>query len=268
MYCGDDFLTNAANKVHFLCLSKYINLFDEARFTISVDDLSNSELIAYGLQFVSSLGSFEKTINIRKNTDLYEVDTFDKEFLRRHDELDGMVFFAHNKGTTNFKNPELDHDSVFNWICGMYYYNFNFIDEVEGFFTGKLRAPEVFYGTFLEYFSKEKQSWVHAMPNNPSGLMYCGTFYWINVPLYENCIKMGVVKDVKAVNRFFAEEYPGMFFDRYAYGAGLTSHNDVCFNAIDTNLYHTDADAWEDLFAKMGDYEGIKNFISEIKKEL
>ena len=157
-------MANVANKIHFVCLSKYINIFDEARFTISVDDLSNLDLISYGLQWILSLGgTFEKTINIRKNTDLFEVETFGKEFLNKSDEFDGMVFFGHNKGTTNFNNPQLNHESVFKWICGMYFYNFEFVDEVEGIFTGKLRAPDVFYGVFLEYFSKERQSLVHAI---------------------------------------------------------------------------------------------------------
>lgn len=262
-------MTNAANKIHFVCLSKYINIFDEARFTISVDDLSNLDLISYGLQWILSLGgTFEKTINIRKNTDLFEVETFGKEFLNKSDEFDGMVFFGHNKGTTNFNNPQLNHESVFKWICGMYFYNFEFVDEVEGIFTGKLRAPDVFYGAFLEYFSKEKQSLVHAIPNNPSGLEYCGTFYWINTPLYRNGKKMGVIKDVEPTSRFFAEEYPGMFFDRYAYGAGIASHNDACFDATVINLYHMNDDMWEWIAGQIGDAEKFKEFIKEIKSKI
>ena len=267
LYCGEDFLDNKANLIHFLCLKKYIKVFDEVIFTIAVDDLSDNETISAGISWIMSLGAnCEKRIHVKKNNDLYEVSTFNDEFLKNYENLDGMVLFAHNKGTNNFYNPGLNHDSVFNWICALYYFNFEFIDEVENIFTGKLRAPEVFYGTFLHYFSKERQSWVHAMPNNISGLEYCGTFYWINIPKYKNCVVMGVVKKVEPDSRYFAEEYPGMFFDRYAYGCGLASHKDVCLDALTINLYLMDEDQWDKLFTAMGEYSGVKRFIKEIKE--
>ena len=265
LYCGKDFLTNKANIIHYFCLRKYINLFDEGIFTVAVDDLSDLNTISLGIDWIMSLGGvFEKRINIRKNTDLFEVDTFSKDFLNDYDHLDGMVFFAHNKGTTNFGNPDLNHDSVFKWICGLYYFNLEFADEAEGMFNGKLRAPDVFYGAFLSHFSKEKQSFVHVMPNNLSGLEYCGTFYWINIPKYKNCIATGIVYYMEPDSRFFAEEYPGTFFERYAYGAGMASHHNVCLDAIAFNLYQMDDRQWEELYHIMGEYDGFKGFIKEI----
>lgn len=269
LYCGKDFISNKANIIHYLCLKKYIDVFDEAKFTVSVDDLTDEETISYGIQWIMSLGGdFEKTISIRKNTDLYEVETFSREFLHNYENLDGMVFFGHNKGTNNFNNPVLNHESVFKWICGLYFYNLEFVEEAEGIFNGKLRAPDVFYGTFLHYFTKERQSWVHAMPNNLSGLEYCGTFYWINIPKYKNCITMGIVKEVEPDSRFFAEEYPGMFFDRYAYGAGLTSHNDFCVDARIVDLYQMNDEEWEKLGESLGDYNEFTAFINKIKNDI
>ena len=266
LYCGEDFETNIANKVHYVCLTKYIEVFDDVRFTISVDDLSNTELISKGIEWVLSLGgSFERRFTVVKNTPLYEVETFKREFLDNYENLDGMVFFAHNKGTTNMYGGALDGNSIFNWVCGMYYFNFEFISEVEGYFDGTLRAPEVFYGTFLLYFSKERQCMVHAMPNNLSGLEYSGTFYWINIPKYKNCVTTGIVQKMEPDSRFFAEEYPGMFFDRYAYGAGMTSHKDVCLDAMVVDLYHMDEEQWENMYVIMGEYDGFKDFLTEIK---
>ncbi len=269
LYCGPDFTTNIANAVHWQCLKRYIDVFDEVRFTVSVDDLSNTTRIFEGIDWILSLGgNFRRNIRITRNTGLCEVETFKYEFLERYEKLDGMVFFAHNKGTTNMKNNNLDHNSVFKWVCGMYYFNFEFIDEVEGYFNGKLRAPEVFYGTFLTYFSKERQNFVHAMPNNLSGLEYSGTFYWINIPKYKNCRKMGIVKDVEADSRFFAEEYPGMFFDRYAYGCGMTSHKDAILDAMEYNLYFADDEKWEKIYEIMGEPDGFKSFIHDITETI
>ena len=269
LYCGEDFIDNKANIIHYMCLKRYINVFDEAKFTVSVDDLTDEETISYGIQWIMSLGgNFEKTISIRKNTDLYEVETFSREFLHNYENLDGMVLFGHNKGTNNFKNPDLNHESVFRWICGLYFYNLEFVEEAEGIFNGKLRAPDVFYGTFLHYFTKERQSWVHAMPNNLSGLEYCGTFYWINIPKYKNCVTMGIVKEVEPDSRFFAEEYPGMFFDRYAYGSGLASHNDACSDARIVHLYQMGDEDWGKLGEVMGNYTEFTAFMNEIRKDI
>lgn len=269
LYCGDDFSENIANKVHHACLRRYINIFDEARFTISVDNLSDVETIEKGMRWIMSLGHCgEKKISVVLNSDMYEVDTFKRDFLDQYEKLDGYVFFAHNKGTTNMKNGDLDHNGIFKWVCGMYFYNFAFFYEVDGFFSGKLRAPEVFYGTFLTHFSKERQSYVHAMPNNLSGLEYSGTFYWINMPKYKNSRKMGIIKDVEPDSRFFAEEYPGMFFERYAYGCGMTSHNDAIFSAIDYNLYRADDEKWEEIYKILGNGDKFKEFMNDIKEEI
>lgn len=269
LYCGDDFIENPANMIHFICLNNVINNFDEVRFVIAVDKLGNFDLIKNAMNWILGLNHFgEKKIRVTRNTDLYEVETFKTEFLERYEELDGMVFFAHNKGTTNINRDGIFQMNVARWICGMYYYNFEYLKEIEGLFTGTLRAPEVFYGTFLQNFSKERQCQVHAMPNNTSGLIYSGTFYWINMPKYKNCRKMGIIKDVEADSRFFAEEYPGMFFDRYAYGCGITSHNDAILDAITYNIYNLTEEQWGEVLEILGDAEGFASFSNEVLLKL
>lgn len=270
LYCGNDFSENIANKIHQYCLSKYASIFDEMQFTIAIDDISNTDLIRRGIEWVLSVrGDAYIAIKTAENTLLCEVNTFNNEVLKKKDELDGAVFFAHNKGTTNIKNMNLSSASVFRWICGMYYYNFEFIDEVMDRFQGKTRAPECFYGTFLTYFTKEKTNWVHSMPNNLSGLEYAGTFYWMNMPKIRNSFKMGIIKDVEPDSRFFAEEYPGMFFDRYAFGCGMTSHNDSCFNAMEFNPYYVSVDEWETTITDiLGEREGFLTFVNEVKTNI
>ena len=265
LYYGKNFDSNPANVIHFLCLKDYIHIFDEAVFVIAMDDIKDTKSIEPALVWILKLGfSGKLTITTQENTDLYEVETFRNELLNKYNTLDGMVFFAHNKGTTNIiKNGELNMN-IARWICGMYFYNMQFIDEVEGFFTGTLRAPEVFYGTFLQSFSKERQSIVHAMPNNISGLEYCGTFYWINMPKYKNCRVMGTIKDVEPDSRFFAEEYPGMFFDRYAYGCGMTSHNDAILDASKYNIYNLTEEDWDEVLDVLGDRDDFAQFSNGI----
>ena len=269
LYCGKDFSENMANKVHFMCLSKYIKVFDEIRFTISVDDLSDRDTIADGLQWILSLNhNGVKNFRIVKNTELYEVETFKTEILEGYENLDGYVFFAHNKGTMNMKNPQVNGETIFRWVCGMYFYNFEFLNEVEGYFNGNLRASEVFYGTFLTQFPKYRTNVCHAMPNNISGLEYSGTFYWINMPKYKNCRMVGTVKDVEPDSRYFAEEYPGMWFERYAYGCGMTSHNDAILDATNLNLYYADDKKWDEVLAILGEADRFKEFLNEIRKKI
>ena len=255
--------------LHFLALNKYIGCFDEVRFTIAVDRLDNLKLIKTATEWILGLSHFgSKSIRVVKNTDLYEVETFRSEFLENYEKLDGMVFFAHNKGTTNIIKDGVFQMNVARWICAMYYYNFEFLSEVEGLFTGTVRASEVFYGTLLQYFSKERQCQVHAMPNNTSGLIYSGTFYWINMPKYKNCRTMGVIKNVEADSRFFAEEYPGMFLERYAYGCGITSHNDAILDAMRYNIYDLNEEEWGEVLDILGDGEGYAEFSNGIIKKL
>lgn len=266
LYVNDGFETNLANRLHRACLERYSHAFDEVRFTIAVDDLKNYKLISDAIGWVISIGfGCVSKFTVVQNGDLREVDTFDREILKNKENLDGAVFFGHNKGSTNIVKDGKVNMNVFFWICSMYFYNLEFVDEVEGFFTGKLRAPEVFYGAVLLHFTKERTNWVHAMPNNISGLEYAGTFYWINIPKWKNCLKMGIIKDVEADSRFFAEEYPGMFFERYAYGCGMTSHNDAIMEATEFNPYFGD---WEKMIGLMGDVEGFKTFVENNLKRL
>lgn len=263
LYACEDISSNVANRLHHNCLEKYCDVFDDARFTIAVDDLTDYEVISSAIRWCSSIGfKGDLRYTVVKNTDLREVPTFDREILKNSDNLDGMVFFAHNKGSTNMVSKDGVGDmNIVKWVCSLYFYNLQFVDEVEGYFTGKLRAPEVFYGTMLMYFTKDRTNWVHAMPNNLSGLEYAGTFYWINMPKYRNCKKMGIIKDVEPDSRFFAEEYPGMFFERYAYGCGMTSHNDAILDAIQHNPYNCN---WDEIQDILGEKEEFNKFLEEV----
>lgn len=267
LYCDDDFETNYANFVHKRCLQHYIGLFDEVRFTIAVDDLSNDALIKKGIEWIFDLGhTGKKDIRIVENGEYFEVGTFKSEILDSADKLDGAVFFAHNKASTNMVKDGTVNESILKWVIGMYFYNLEFVDEVEGFFTGKTRAPEVFYGAFLSYFTKERTSMVHAMPNNHSGLEYAGTFYWINMPKYRNSVKCGIIKTTEPDSRFFAEEFPGMFFERYAYGCGMTSHNDAIFDATEITFYNLSKRGWDYAISVLGDGDKFIEFINQIKQ--
>ena len=264
LYAGADFNENVANKLHHNCLARYNDVFDEVRFTIAVDDVRNYELISSAIKWIVSIGfNCHATYTVVENTDFREVSTFDREILKGYNNLDGAVFFGHNKGSTNIISPTGEVEpNIVRWISSMYFYNLQFIDEVEGFFTGKTRAAEVFYGTMLMHFTKKRTNWVHAMPNNLSGLEYAGTFYWINIPKYRNSIKMGIIKEVEPDSRFFAEEYPGMFFERYAYGCGMTSHNDAMFEAVEFNPYYGN---WEETaLPVLGEGEEFNKFLIEM----
>lgn len=264
LYVQDGFENNIANKIHWYALHLYSYIFDEIRFSVAMDDVNDERLMCDAVKWITSIHfEGEKTISFIENNELREVETFKRQILDGKDNLDGYVFFAHNKSSTNILNPDGSiNNAVLTWLACLYYYNLETIHEVEDVLSGNFRAAEVFYGAFMLYFTKERTNMVHSMPNNISGLEYPGTFYWINIPKYKNSLKMGIVKDVEADSRFFAEEYPGMFFERYAYGAGMRSHNDVMFEATNFNPYFSD---WTPMLNALGDKEGFSIFMNNIQ---
>jgi hypothetical protein len=242
-------------KIHKECLKIFKHVFDNAIFVITVNDLKNNAAISNAVKWITDI-EFDKEfdIKIEHNDSLCESKTFN-DYVLKNNNLNGMVFFAHNKGSNNFEsdNPIINKYSVFMWICGLYYYNLNFIEEVNGALCGKQFYPECMYGAFL--MEKDIDDDRLFLAN----YHYAGNFYWINIDYYRQLLMLNKINDIEATNPMFSEMFPGYLFTPYK-GGGLKTHNDVLFmmSQWDGKLYTMNRDEWCE-FSEIID--GNKDFI-------
>lgn len=171
-YLTEDYKERRANKIHHFCLNKYSNIFDEIIMTILVDDITNEKLIDECKHWLlDCLHCKSVTLKVDKGTKFCESMVFFKEIASKIDELYGLYFFGHNKGVTNYDTYPDNMKDIDMWLIGMYYLNFNFIDEVERSLIFSTRT--CFYGAFMT-------DEVSAEDFRDSKTYYNGTFYWIN----------------------------------------------------------------------------------------
>lgn len=223
LYYADSKNSEEFYNFHFSCLKKYCHIFDEAVFVISVDDVSDYHLIREAEDKI--LDIFKGTsvsFDIHKNDKMHEVYAFEKYVINTKDK-DGLVFFGHSKGFSNIK--KFDKEYIYKWIAGMYYFNLNFMDEVENLL---LETKSISYGSFLmhdELNETNKYRW-----------FYIGTFFWINLGKLENYIRQNNIELPLICDRAYAEEFLGNIypFEQLPYAA---SHlNRALINARD--FYH------------------------------
>ena len=144
-YTFENFMDNRAIKIHLKCLKKYSNVFDNALFIISIDDVNNSPLIFETETELLKLGFKDIRFKIHKNNGYCESQPFYEEIVRNLKYLDGLTFFGHTKGVTNYAKSDVDIESIDAWLLGMYYLNLEFIPEVEYRMTYSLSR---FFGAF------------------------------------------------------------------------------------------------------------------------
>jgi hypothetical protein len=252
---GDGLNQKISYRLHQECLKRYIHIFDAALFVLTINDLTNTKVIGEALTWINELNfGKEYDIKVELNDPLCESKTF-CDYVLNNKNLEGLVFFGHNKGTNNFEstNPNVNKDSVFMWVCGLYYYNLTFMDEVNGALCGKQFYPECMYGAFL--MEKDcDDSRIFLSPYH-----YAGNFYWLNIDYYRQLILLDKIKDVKATNPMFSEMFPGYQFTPFA-GGGLKTHNDIRFlmSEWDGSLYTMNKEEWCYLSNTL---DGNQNFI-------
>lgn len=279
LYSNNQTITDDKSfKLHQECIKYYKHIFDEFIFYLTVDDLNNKELIKDLTNWVSETceGSIF-TIKVRKNTKLCETETFKNEvWEKRKDYKDCFVFFAHSKNATRIKkdltmnyhplfNNDIIVDSLLKWCVALYFYSFNFIDEMEKLLYGLPRASEIFYGPLLTQLKDPSVSPMLRM--NKGNCFYSGTFYWINMNKFNNYIDKGIVDVPLLDDRFWTEMLPGTIGGRFSYGDGCSSHNDVAIND-DFNLYKMNDGEWDYLLSILGNkhefYEFYDKMINKI----
>ena len=257
LYMKDDFEGNIAYKIHTYCLQKYIHIFDKVKFTLSVDDLSNHKLIKSGYEWIDNIGAnCETQINVVKNNELGETDTFAREVLGLNN--DGMVFFAHSTGVSRMIDGKIN-SSVLYWILTLYYENLEYVSDIEKCFLDMPLKQSVFYGTLL--FGSE----VHEPLKLAFGKHYSGNFYWINMPKYKNWRNIGRIPDLKPDGRWFVEMYPNMVCRFDMMGGGIKTKDDIWFEMDNTSIYKITKEEWENIYSVYGSLDGLKILSCEIE---
>lgn len=223
-YANENFDKSGSNKVHLNCIKHYSRIFDEIKMIISVDDVTDLNLIKRVENFIIEKLCYggDLTFAVRHNTPYYECKTFRDELLIKEQYYDGLIFFGHNKGTTNYDDSKEGLDI---WLCGAYFLSFEFIKEVEDFLISQ---PGYFYGPYLTTVFEDSGTIF-----NKYHTYYAGTFFWINLIKHiKACRNSDTNYMLPLDSRGYAEEYCGNF---YNFKTGLTCHGLMCL--YPSNLY-------------------------------
>lgn len=222
-YLTRDVVDSELYNLHFSCLEKYANIFDEMFFVVSVDDTED----------VSLINGFEKrilglhkrgtiSIEIHKNDEFRESYAFKKYVVDRLSD-NVLTFFAHGKGVTNME--KYSKEEIYQWITAMYFYSLNFIDEVDEMLVEKKFMS---YGSFLTHNEKDE--------SNKFKWFYIGTFFWVNNGKLMQYIRNNSIDFPTLNDRFYDEEFLGNIYDCWPKRTAASHKNAFLVNA--TDFYH------------------------------
>lgn len=194
-YLSEKTYTQYTNELHFKSLSEFCNIFDEATITIlKDDDVSDELLLECKNRFVSIFLNCKKiSINILPNSNFREAIVFYNEIVLKLG-ADDLVFFGHNKGTTNINHSK---EQISTWILGMHFFNLFYINEVEKCLHADKFAS---YGAYQT---------LNSTINNKYKWSYMGTFFWINSKRLYNYLKCENMFIPELDGRFYAEDFLG-----------------------------------------------------------
>ena len=259
-YITPDFFERKTNLVHLKCLEKYANIFDSAVFYLSLDDISDIELIKKVEQTLLSL-PFNGNISfvIHQNDDLRESGVFVKEVLDKIKNENSLLFFAHGKGFTNLDVYE--ERSMLEWLVGCYYLSLNFMDDVEYCINTNYRTW-LTYGSFPLIDQKKYTPEILAEPGANYYLgrikyhwCYSGTFFWINTIRLREYVKMFDIEYPEIIDRYYSEKFLGNVFPQ---NCNATGYNNFLLYA-GNNMYN-DGVAESCLWAILKDEDKINQY--------
>lgn len=226
-YLTNDLIDSELYKTHFACLDRYKDIFDEMVFVISVDDVTDTDLIHKFEERLSGLHTRGNIMfDIHKNDEFRENYAFKKYVVDRLDD-DVITFFGHGKGVSNLNH--YDKNVIFSWILGMYFYSLNFIDEVEECLIDR---KFISYGSFLTKNEKDK--------TNKYSWFYIGTFFWVNNGKLLQYIKNNNIDFPRLNDRFYDEEFLGNIYNCWPERTAASHQNMFLTNAVDFYNYFED----------------------------
>lgn len=228
-YCDDGWADNPATRLHFLCINYYQYIFDEITIVISTDSIKNKPFLAEIKRFIVNMVDCSNlTIKVAKNSVFREGKTFYDEVVEK--DFDGIVFFAHSKGYTNFLDPEINGEKIVEWIVGAYWLSLNFPSEVEQKLSLSTRENNsIFFGAYTMSYNGE------VLANS----VYSGSFYWSNMAVVKRRLMFADKKLPSIGSRMYAEEFPGVVC--LELGENLfESHNSIRLKGQYFNFYGKD----------------------------
>ena len=245
-FVPSEYKENIAIRMHLECLRRYSHIFDSAIFSICFenDDMSRAAEVEKDIMDCGVVKDVRFVLE--ENSPFTESIAIKKYILDRLEELDGLVFFGHTKGVTNVKTFSYDVDSKLKWVYSLYFYNLEFIDDVERNLIYCTPYIATFYGALRTTMDECKH------------FHYPGTFYWINPKGLYNDVNSGLVTIPKLANRSFGESLP------IIYETSDTCHAVACYGQrwmYWYDLYHGNMDAVIKLF---GEYDLFYRKYNEI----
>jgi hypothetical protein len=182
-------------------LKTYINSFDEVIFCIVSDNTKNYDLInELRIKILEMYSGNSLTFKLYDNTEYRESYVFYNEIASKTRELDGLTFFAHNKGMS-YKDSI---DGTIKWVAALYYFNLE-VNCVFKHLSGKL-----FYGALKSIKIKD---YPYYVMENKYNWVYCGTFYWGRYQDVYRYLQNRQEEIPKLTNRWYDENFPGDICD-------------------------------------------------------
>jgi hypothetical protein len=187
------------NRLHIKLLARYIKRFDEVIFCIIVDDKDMNDLIEWIENEIIKIYDGNISFKIYENTNYRESYVFNEEIVKKMKDLDGLTFFAHNKGVSY----DYITEETLKWVTSLYYFNFEIMlpyDDLNGVcFYGALKNNI----TIDDY---EKNSPIVLPKYN---WVYMGTFFWAKYQeVFYLLKKLGREVPIMT-SRWFDEMFPG-----------------------------------------------------------
>ena len=250
-YFTPDWLSNEANKIHFSCLNEFSAIFDKAIIVICSDSLSENNKVEVVSFFTKIIHSNDITYKFVKNTLYREADTFYNNVATKLGEIDGIIFFGHNRGVGSIYYDGVSKSSILKGVAVSYYANlYAYAEDAEYSLTTE--AGNKFYGVFLEK-NENKIA-------NKNHIWYAGTFYWLNPVRVFRYLESTNKTIPHICDREYAESFPGDLFDWNSGSVLCSPYSRILFNC---NLYHNSEeviayaigedkyDAFNDFFKKI-----------------
>lgn len=235
MFVDSSLYGNKMYDVHFFNLKNFRHCFDCCTFWISLKDFGdeNQRFATEIIKTLMSIGYTENTeFKIVKNDDFREATCFYEEVAEKIKNGDNeLIFFSHSKGLSNEIN-----ESLLQWICAMYYFGLNFIDELSFWFLSGNTMNSCFYGF---PFSHIKGCYL-----TDYNYFYAGTMYWVKTERVRRVL-FNNKKNIEGISdRWYAETFPGNHVDSFCC---LTHRGcDVMHNGF----YHNFCQALKDYFER------------------
>ena len=245
-YLTNDNLYDEINQLHLSLISKYIHRFDEVVFCLIVNDDIKTEVIQEFQKIVINMARKDVVFKIYENTNYRESYVLYNEIASQLDKLDGLTFFAHNKGISD----GFGRENVKTWIAALYFYSFEVNLPLDNMSGPMVYGPLKSRGCNHKYCSAAQ---------NIHNWTYCGTFFWIKAQQISDYMERNSIKLPRLTNRWYSEMFLGNIMPQ----SEAWSHDDIFMEGIDIEGYKIN-EILENVYGENWSYTYFKEYCLEI----